>query len=574
MVNNKLDNNKLNNMLDNDLFNPIGKYTKSLRMFYITIVLSFLLFIATSLFENAFNSIMSIASFLTWHNLLEFLSILISLGIFLAAYYTYEQTKNLRMMLIGVVFLTMGFIDAFHTLSYKGMPDFFIANDTANRATTFWIIARLVGAVGIFAVCFVDENRIHKIKKHYLVIPAMVVIIVVFFIITYYPHTIPPMYIEGKGLTGLKIILEYIIIAFLICSGFLYLKEYIKTGDSQTIHFSCALVVSIFSEVAFVSYGSVYDIYNYLGHLYKIITYFIFLRTIYIYNIQKPYKDLLIAEENLKHYVQNLDKLVKQRTAELENFNGKLINDLESARTMQLSLLPTNLPDDLSVAFTSRYYPAERLSGDFYNVFKIDNENIVFYIGDVAGHGVLAAILTMFAYQNIKAVGSSENNGECIIKPSDVLQNLYMRFNQTNFSDEMYMVLLYAIYNTKTRKLIYASGGLNATPILIKQGGKVKELDNVGFAICKLAEEIIPDYKDIELKLDKGDKILFYTDGLVEARNSKGSFYSQKTLVKLLSNNSFKDINSLSDSITESIFSFTEKKGLEDDITFVLMDVK
>jgi serine phosphatase RsbU (regulator of sigma subunit) len=61
---------------------------------------------------------------------------------------------------------------------------------------------------------------------------------------------------------------------------------------------------------------------------------------------------------------------------------------------------------------------------------------------------------------------------------------------------------------------------------------------------------------------------------LVEARNSKGSFYSHKTLVKLLSNNSFKDINSLSDSITESIFSFTEKKGLEDDITFVLMDVK
>ena len=134
-----------------------------------------------------------------------------------------------------------------------------------------------------------------------------------------------------------------------------------------------------------------------------------------------------------------------------------------------------------------------------------------------------------------------------------------MRFNQTNFSDEMYMVLLYAIYNTKTRKLIYASGGLNATPILIKQGGKVKELDNVGFAICKLAEEIIPDYKDIELKLDKGDKILFYTDGLVEARNSKGSFYSQKTLVKLLSN-SFKDINSLSDSIIRNFHSLKDLK--------------
>ena len=543
-------------------------------MFYITIVLLFLLFIATSLFEDVFNTIMPVASFLTWHNLLEFLSILVSLGIFLAAYYTYEQTGSLRMMLIGVIFMTMGFIDTFHTLSYKGMPSFFIANDTANRATTFWIISRLAGALGIFAVYFIADSKIYKIKRYYLVTPAMVFIIAIFIIATYYPQVIPPMYIEGEGLTGLKIILEYIIIAFLLCSVFLYLKEYRKTGGNQTLHFSCALAASIFSEFAFISYGSVYDIYNYLGHLYKFIAYFIFLRSIYIYNIQKPYKELLIAEENLKHYAQNLDKLVKRRTSELENLNRKLINDLDSAKTMQLSLLPANLPDDGSVSFSARYYPAERLSGDFYNVFTIDDENIAFYIGDVAGHGVLAAILTMFVYQNIKAVESSDSNGKYIVKPSDVLEHLYMRFSQTNFSDEMYIVLLYAIYNTKTGKLTYASGGLNATPVLIKEDGKVKELDNVGFAICKLAEEIIPDYNDIELKLEKGDKILFYTDGLVEARNPEGSFYSYETLVKLLSDNSFKDISNLSGSITESIFSFTDKKELEDDITFVLMEVK
>ena len=72
----------------------------------------------------------------------------------------------------------------------------------------------------------------------------------------------------------------------------------------------------------------------------------------------------------------------------------------------------------------------------------------------------------------------------------------------------MYMVLLYAIYNTKTRKLIY-SGGLNATPILIKQGGKVKELDNAGFAICKLAEEIIRIIKISNLNLTKEIRYCF-----------------------------------------------------------------
>ncbi|NLW26580.1 MASE3 domain-containing protein, partial [Acetivibrio saccincola] len=76
------------------------------------------------LFEEEFERIMSIANYLTWHYLFEFISILVSFSVFVVSYYTYDQTRNLRTVFLGSVFFTIGMIDMFHTLSFKGMPDF------------------------------------------------------------------------------------------------------------------------------------------------------------------------------------------------------------------------------------------------------------------------------------------------------------------------------------------------------------------------------------------------------------------------------------------------------------------
>jgi len=92
---------------------------------------------------------------------------------------------------------------------------------------------------------------------------------------------------------------------------------------------------------------------------------------------------------------------------------------------MQLSLLPAQLPKESAVTFHAEYLPADRLSGDFYNVIKLDENNIAIYIGDVVGHGVSAAMLTIFANQNINSVKEDEEIVE-IISPGFVLKN-YIR---------------------------------------------------------------------------------------------------------------------------------------------------
>ncbi len=99
-------------------------------------VISLALFVITALFNNFFTQIMSIATYLTWHNLFEFLSIFASFSIFILTYYIYDQSGSLRIMMLACSFFVMGFLDTFHTLSFKGMADFFIVNDSANRATT------------------------------------------------------------------------------------------------------------------------------------------------------------------------------------------------------------------------------------------------------------------------------------------------------------------------------------------------------------------------------------------------------------------------------------------------------
>src|SRR5690554_6313252 len=131
-------------------------------------------------------------------------------------------------------------------------------HNSANRATTFWIIARFAGAVGFFTAQFMPEKGRKKIKKSLLVIIVISFCAGVFAIATYYPELFPPMYIEGEGLTDIKIILEYIIIAFLAVAAVIHLSNNSRSReDKYDILFPAALLISIFSELAFVRYNSV-----------------------------------------------------------------------------------------------------------------------------------------------------------------------------------------------------------------------------------------------------------------------------------------------------------------------------
>jgi sigma-B regulation protein RsbU (phosphoserine phosphatase) len=539
----------------------------------IVFIVSLLLFGSAAYYNTFFEEVMSVATYLTWHSLFEFASILAAFSIFLVTYHVYDESGSLRMILLGCTFLAMGCLDTFHTLSYKGMADFFISNDGANRATTFWIFSRLIGSIGFLEAVTIPLNVKCRYNKWIFVAPTIILVIVLLIIATYYPHVFPVMYVEGKGLTTAKIVTEYFIVFIM---GITFLKnaaDYKHEKSSQEYLFMISLLVSIFSEFAFISYGSVYDAFNYLGHIYKIVAYFILFKVIYAENVSIPYRELKKTKNELKRYSENLNYLVKQRTEKLEEINQTLMTDLEYAREMQRSMLPSQMPKDMKVSFQAEYLPAERLSGDFYNVIKLDENNIAVYIGDVSGHGVSAAMLTVFANQNIVYTNDETENLE-IITPGFVLKKMYKSFNKTNFNTEAYLVMLYGVYNTSSGCFTYASGGLNEPPLVIKNNGEIIELNSSGFPICKLGEYFMPFFEDSTVNLEPGDKILFYTDGLVEAKNNDGEIYGQQNIKDFLKLNTALGAVDLKNIVKQNLFSHIGKENkLMDDATFLIMEV-
>lgn len=547
---------------------------KQYKSLFVVFAISALLFIFAALNNDLFNRIMSVATYLTWHNIMEFSSILISFSIFIVTYYIYEESRNLQAIILGCSFLAMGALDAFHTLSYKGMADFFIANTDANRATTLWILSRFIGSIGFLASVSIPYDAKSNINRHVFVLPTIVIVSIILILVTFYPEFLPYMFVEGQGLTRDKIFMEYIIVFIMGITFIKVLYEYNMTNSKREYLLLIALLISVFSELAFIKYASVYDAFNYLGHIYKIIAYLILFKAIYVINVSEPYREMIKAQNELKEYSDNLNMIVKQRTKELEDINEVLMMDIEYAKEMQRSLLPAQLPKEEFVCFKAEYMPADRLSGDFYNVIKIDDNNIAVYIGDVVGHGVSAAMLTVFANQNITPLKEDEDTIE-IISPGYVLKKLYKSFNITNFKVETYLVMLYGIFNIEKKTFTYSSAGINVPPIILKSSGEIYEIEAKGFPICKLGEYIMPFYEDKEIQLDKGDKIIFYTDGLVESKNSSGETFDKKNMMELLKTNYALTADELHGTIKEKFCNHIGKKcKIMDDITYLVLEVK
>ncbi|MCK8060983.1 MULTISPECIES: PP2C family protein-serine/threonine phosphatase [unclassified Fusibacter] len=304
-------------------------------------------------------------------------------------------------------------------------------------------------------------------------------------------------------------------------------------------------------------------------YIYLIAGLLIYVYAIFKYNISIPVKHQKNAEQQVKLYAENLEKIVQKRTADMRKANMQFIRDIEYAKNIQQSLLPGTHLEFENTDFVAAYYPCERLSGDFYDVFRIDPETIGMYVLDVSGHGVPAALMTMFCMNYIK---SSERliNVYRAKKPQRNLKHFFEAFNKMNFPDEMHMVMFIASYDEPSRVLTYCSGGMNTLPYVVRQNGEVIRLDDsTGFPICKVGSFYTPEFHSAKIELSVGDRVFFYTDGLTD--KGKTQIYDDKKIIDLMLSHRKKSIQGIKEVLTSEIGSVAHK--LDDDITFIIMDI-
>ena len=240
----------------------------------------------------------SLYSFPLFHGLAELFSIVIGCGIFIVAWNSRRFLGNDYLLFIGLAYLFVSFIDMIHTLAYKGMGVF--QGYDANLPTQLWIIARYIESVSLLIAPLFFRK---KLKPGFVLAGYSFAILLVFLSIFYW-NIFPVCFVEGKGLTPFKIISEYLISTILLASIAL-LVHYRNEFDKEIFRLMIwSIITTLLSELAFTFYVSVYGLSNLIGHLLKIVSFFLIYKAIIKTGIVKPYdlifRKLKQSEETLR----------------------------------------------------------------------------------------------------------------------------------------------------------------------------------------------------------------------------------------------------------------------------------
>ncbi len=190
------------------------------------------------------------------------------------------------------------------------------------------------------------------------------------------------------------------------------------------------------------------------------------------------------------------------------SFVDSVKEQLRLAGMLQRDFLPAQLPnrDDLHWAVT--FLPAEWVSGDLYDVARIDEQHIGFYIADAVGHSMPAALLTMFIKQALVMRQTTEKNYR-IFSPAEVIRNLNVKMAGQKLSGYQFATCCYCLLNVKTRQLTFARAG-HPYPILLRHGEPPRQLQARG-SLLGIFESA--DFVQETVQLQSGDRLLMYSDG-------------------------------------------------------------
>lgn len=269
-----------------------------------TIITSLLPFLMLTLFPTHFHHVMDRTSYLLFHNVSEFFSIMVSLSIFGVGWNTYNYSKDRRALFLSAAFLTIGLLDFMHALGNAAMPAFITPN-SSNKSTQFWIAARLFSALAFLLSAFVYSERqpgwLLKaiLSPSVLITAALAIPLFVFTGIIFFPSYVPDTFIPGVGLTPFKVYSEHLTICLFCIAGAIYWRRMARTGDRLFIYYVAAFIICICSELVFAGYKSVFDTYNVLGHIYKVVAFYLIYKGIFIASVRNPYAELYKTNERL-----------------------------------------------------------------------------------------------------------------------------------------------------------------------------------------------------------------------------------------------------------------------------------
>lgn len=251
-----------------------------------------------------------IAGYLPLHTLLETIAIVIAILIFAVGWHAYRRKLPGNLLLIACAFFGVGMLDFTHTISYAGMPDF-VTPGSPEKAIGFWLAARSLAAITLLAVAILPWKPLAYTLFRYVLLAGVVAGVgCLHWLMLFHAYLLPQTFVDGQGLTRFKIYYEYALIALNLATVFILWMRMRKPQPYDAAGLFGAVCVMALSEYLFTLYAEVSDIYNLMGHLYKVVSYLFLYRAIFVLAIERPYIQLQAAQNQLQATIKAIPDLL------------------------------------------------------------------------------------------------------------------------------------------------------------------------------------------------------------------------------------------------------------------------
>jgi sigma-B regulation protein RsbU (phosphoserine phosphatase) len=266
-----------------------------------------------------------------------------------------------------------------------------------------------------------------------------------------------------------------------------------------------------------------------------------------------PYKEPI----GFAFFLGTLGYVAAKRSLHRDHQFSEIQKELEIARRIQTSILPRTYPESAHFNVAARYVPMTAVAGDFYDFLVADQTQAGLLIADVSGHGVPAALIASM----VKLAATSQRANAA--DPAMLLTGMNTVLHGN--TQEQFVTAAYVYLDAASSTLRYSAAA--HPPMLLLRGGSVVELAENGLMLAAFA---FSTYSTAEYPLEPGDRLVLYTDGLLEAANATGEEFGPHRLSALLKDGARLSAEAAADHIISSLQTWSRSQN--DDLTVLICD--
>lgn len=280
---------------------------------------------------------------------------------------------------------------------------------------------------------------------------------------------------------------------------------------------------------------------------------------------------LATLSQSFNRMTENLEQLLKV-AKEKERYEA----ELEIAREIQRQLYPSSVPDSATLRLSALYKPARMVSGDYYDYQRISSSKIGLAMGDVAGKGISAALLMATIQSSFRtqvktcidqaqAASNDKKNFDCDLSTSQIVSVLNQHLHK-NTPPEKFATFFFAVFDESSSELTCTNAG-HLQPILVRKGEAHRlEVDGMVIGAFPFAR-----FGESSVKLEPGDLIVCFTDGISEPENEYGEMFGEDRLTDMVLKNAHRSDAELMNLIVEDVMKWTGSDELQDDMTLLMI---